>query len=70
MMGLNPILLGHAIYLFATTIPLGVFVAGVLAFFKIGIKSNCDVILFVVFIPRGDESKVGQPIEIFWCPKS
>ena len=68
-MGLNPGLLVCALFPFAMKIPLGVFVAWVFAFFSIAIKSNCDVIPLVVFIPRGVESKGAQLIEIFWCPK-
>ena len=39
-------------------------------FFLIGISSTCDIFPLVVFVPTGFESKGGQLIEIFWCPKS
>ena len=39
-------------------------------FFPTGIDSIGDVVPFVVFIPRGVESKVGQLIGSFWRPKS
>ena len=39
-------------------------------FFPIGIDSIGDIIPLVVLVPIGVESKVGQLIEIFWCPKS
>ena len=34
-----------------------------------GIESIGDVVLLVVFVPRGVKYKVGQPIGIFWRPK-
>ena len=35
-----------------------------------GIDSIDDVVLLVVFVPRGAESKVVRLIELFWRPKS
>ena len=40
------------------------------AFSPIIIESNCYVVLLVVFLPIGVESKGGQLIEIFCCPQS
>ena len=39
-------------------------------FVPTGIESIGDVVLVVVFVPRGVESKVGQLIGSFWRPKS
>ena len=36
-------------------------------FFQIGIESIGEVVLLVVFVPKGVESKGGQLIEIFCC---
>ena len=38
-------------------------------FFPTGIDSLGDVVLLVVFVTRGVESKGGRLIESFWCPK-
>ena len=35
-----------------------------------GIESIADVVLLVMFVPKGVESKGSQLIEIFWRPKS
>ena len=35
-----------------------------------GIESIVDVVMLVVFLPIGVESKVGQLIELVWLPKS
>ena len=39
-------------------------------FVSIGIESNCDVILLVVFAPIRVEFKGDRLIELFWRPKS
>ena len=46
------------------------FVAWLLDFPPIGIKSNCDIVPLVVFVPIGVDSKGDRLIEIFWHPKS
>ena len=38
-------------------------------FVPTGINSIGDVVLLVVFVPRGVEYKVGRPIGSFWRPK-
>ena len=38
-------------------------------FVPTGIKSIGDVVLLVVFVPRGVDSKRGRIIELFWRPK-
>ena len=51
--------------------PVGhVYGVGFGVFFPIAIKSNCEVVLLIVFTPIGVNTKDGRPIEIFWCPKS
>ena len=53
------------------TTPLVLFVAWGLEFFDLtGIESIGDVVLLVMFVSRGVESKGGQLIEFFWRPKS
>ena len=77
MMGLNPGLLVCALYVFLFEASVGCFddfiscVCGVGSgmFVPIVIDSNCDVVLLVVFVPIGFESKGGHLIELFWHPK-
>ena len=38
-------------------------------FVSTGIESICDVLPLLVFLPRVDESKCGQIIELFLRPK-
>ena len=45
----------------------GHIVSGV--FVLTGIKSIGDVVMLVVFVPRGVKSKGGRLIELFWRPK-
>ena len=69
MMGLTPVPLARALFLFALMNPLVVSVAWSMAFFLTGIESIGDFIPVVLFVPRGVESKGGRLMEIFWRPK-
>ena len=42
---------------------------GSVVFFLTRIESIGDVVLLVVFVPKGFKSKGGRLIEIFWRPK-
>ena len=73
MIGLTLGLLVHALFLFALMnllvvleTPLVVSLEWNLAFFLTGIESIGDIVLLVVFVPKGVESKGSQLIEIFW----
>ena len=65
MMGLDPGPLVRAIFHFALEIPLVVSVALALEFFLTGTESIGDVVLLVVVVLRGVDSKVGQLIGSF-----
>ena len=38
-------------------------------FVPTGIESIGDIVMLFVFVLRGVESKGGQVIQLFWCPK-
>ena len=70
MMGLTPGPLVRALFPWVLTNMLVVSVAWGLTFFSIGVKSNFVVVMFVVFVPIGVDSKGGQLIEMFWGSNS
>ena len=63
MMGLNPGPLVHALFPFIITISLVISMAWGLVFFSMRVKSKCDVVKFVVFVPIGVKYKGGRLIE-------
>ena len=63
MIGLNPGPLVRVLFHCVLMIPLVVYWVGVWHFLPTGVESIFEVSVFVLFVPIGVESKVGQLIE-------